>query len=190
MLTEYATNNNINAEKDLLFATIATLPEMSFLVSILFILGLIAAAYSSADSALTSMTTSVCIDLLDIEKEKKKERQIKIRKRTHQLLSVGLILVVLIFKYVITNKSVISQLFLFAGYTYGPLLGLYSFGLFTKWRVKDNLVPVICIISPIFSYLISIFSKIYIDFDFGFFILILNGCITFLGLVLIRRKQN
>jgi len=190
LLTEYAINNNINAEKDMLFATIATLPEMSFLVGILFILGLIAAAYSSADSALTSLTTSVCIDLLDIKKEKKKERQIKIRKQTHQLLSVGLVLVILIFKYVIADKSVISQLFLFAGYTYGPLLGLYSFGLFTKWQVKDKLVPIICIVAPIFSYLISIFSKTYIGFDFGFFILILNGFLTFLGLVLIHRKQN
>jgi len=83
---------------------------------------------------------------------------------------------------------VIAKLFVFAGYTYGPLLGLYAFGLFTKTKVKDNLVPIIAILSPVLSYIISDNSATWFGFEFGFFILILNGLLTFLGLILIRRK--
>ena len=96
----------------------------------------------------------------------------------------------LIFKYAIADQSVINKLFEFAGYTYGPLLGLYTYGLFTKWNVKDELVPVVGILSPILSYVISINSLVWFGFEFGFFILILNGLLTFLGLVLIRSKHN
>ena len=105
-------------------------------------------------------------------------------------VSILLILVIVAFKYLIKDESVISKLFVFAGYTYGPLLGLYAFGLFTKWQVRDKIVPIIAILSPIISYIISINSLTWLGFEFGFFILILNGCITFLGLVLIRRQQN
>ncbi|MGB6267441.1 MAG: sodium:solute symporter, partial [Olleya sp.] len=80
--------------------------------------------------------------------------------------------------------------FVFAGYTYGPLLGLYAFGLFTKWQLKDKLVPIIAILSPIASYIISVNSLKWFGFEFGFFILILNGLITFLGLVLIRTQKH
>ena len=96
----------------------------------------------------------------------------------------------LVFKYAIADKSVINKLFQFAGYTYGPLLGLYSFGLFTKWKVKDKLVPVIAIAAPVLSYIISVNSLKWFGFEFGFFILILNGFLTFLGLVLLRRKHD
>jgi len=98
--------------------------------------------------------------------------------------------VIIIFKYVIADDSVIARLFTFAGYTYGPLLGLYAFGLFTSWNVKDAIVPIIAIASPILAYLISYFCKTYAGFDFGFFILILNGALTFLGLILIRTQKN
>ena len=91
------------------------------------------------------------------------------------------------FKYIIKDESVISKLFVFAGYTYGPLLGLYAFGLFTKWNVKDKFIPIIAILSPILSYIISVNSLKWFGFEFGFFILILNGFLTFLGLILIRR---
>ena len=90
----------------------------------------------------------------------------------------------------IADASVIAKLFVFAGYTYGPLLGLYAYGLFTKWNVKDKLVPVVAILTPFLGYGISYLSAEYLNFDFGFFILILNGAITFFGLVLIRTQKN
>ncbi len=188
LLTEFAILNNIDIHKDNLFPTIANLPEMGKFVSAMFILGLIAAAYSSADSALTSMTTSICIDILKIEKTKSHLHQVIIRKKTHLFLSILLIIVILIFKYAIANESVIAKVFLFAGYTYGPLLGLYSFGLLTKWKIKDRWAIIICIISPFIGYLISEFLLNSIAFDLGFFILIINGIITFSGLFLIRKK--
>jgi disulfide bond formation protein DsbB len=101
-----------------------------------------------------------------------------------------LILVIISFKYVIQDESVIAKLFVFAGYTYGPLLGLYGFGLFTKWQVKDKWVPAIAILSPVLTYLISSNSMSWLGFEFGFFVLILNGLLTFTGLVLIRTQHN
>ncbi|WP_300434478.1 sodium:solute symporter [Christiangramia sp.] len=190
LLTDYADINGITETKDDLFPAIATSGELGMAVAIFFILGLIAAAYSSADSALTSLTTSFSIDILDIEKKYDEKKQVRIRKQIHVSISVLLILVMLAFKYAIADKSVINKLFQFAGYTYGPLLGLYAFGLFTTWKVKDKLVPVIAIASPVLSYIISINSLVWFGFEFGFFILILNGLLTFLGLILLRRKHH
>ncbi|QDO94077.1 sodium:solute symporter [Formosa sediminum] len=189
LLTVYAQQQGIDAHKDDLFPILAK-NHLGTAVFIFFLLGLIAAAYSSADSALTSLTTSFSIDILDIEKKYNATKQVKIRRQIHVLISALLILVIITFKYVIKDESVIAKLFVFAGYTYGPLLGLYSFGLFTKWNVKDKFVPVIAILSPILSYIISINSLKWFGFEFGFFILILNGLLTFLGLILIRRQQH
>lgn len=190
LLTDYADINGISEVRDDLFPAIATSGNLGFAVAIFFILGLIAAAYSSADSALTSLTTSFSIDILDIEKKYDEKKQVRIRKQIHVAISILLILVMLAFKYAIADKSVINKLFQFAGYTYGPLLGLYAFGLFTKWEVKDKLVPVIAIAAPVLSYIISLNSKVWFGFEFGFFILILNGFLTFLGLILLRRKHH
>ncbi len=190
LLTDYADINGITEVRDDLFPAIATSGELGMAVAVFFILGLIAAAYSSADSALTSLTTSFSIDILDIEKKYDEKKQVRIRKQIHVAISVVLILVMLAFKYAIADKSVINKLFQFAGYTYGPLLGLYAFGLFTKWQVKDKLVPIIAIAAPVLSYIISLNSLKWFGFEFGFFILILNGLLTFLGLVLLRRKHN
>ena len=190
LLTEYARQNGIDASKDDLFPVIATQGSMGMGIAVFFILGLIAAAYSSADSALTSLTTSFSIDILDIEKRYAAARQEAIRKRIHVGVSIVLILVIIAFKYIIRDESVIAKLFVFAGYTYGPLLGLYSFGLFTKMQVKDKLVPVIAIASPILTYLISMNSLAWFGFEFGFFVLILNGFLTFLGLILLRRQHD
>ncbi|MGO3183289.1 MAG: sodium:solute symporter [Aequorivita sp.] len=190
LLTVYAEQNGIDAHKDQLFPTLATQNEFGIGVAILFILGLIAAAYSSADSALTALTTSFSIDIMEIEKKYDEKKQVRLRKRIHILVSLLLIAVIIIFKYVIADESVISKLFVFAGYTYGPLLGLYAYGLFTKWNVKDKLVPLIAIATPFLGYGISVICSEYLNFEFGFFILILNGAITFLGLVLIRSKKD
>jgi Na+/proline symporter len=188
LLTVYAEQNGIDANKDQLFPTIATQSGLGIGIAIFFLLGLIAAAYSSADSALTSLTTSFSIDILEIEKKYDELTQVVIRKRIHIATSLVLIAVIIIFRYVIADASVIAKLFVFAGYTYGPLLGLYAFGLFTKWSVKDGMVPIVAICAPIVGFLIDHYSKVWFNFEFLFFILLLNGALTFLGLILIRRQ--
>ena len=188
LLTDYATTNGIDAHKDQLFPIIATKGTLGLATAMFFLLGLIAAAYSSADSALTSLTTSFSIDILEIDKKKSIEEQEKTRKRIHILFSFILIATILIFKYFIADASVIAKIFTFAGYTYGPLLGLYAFGLFTKLKVKDKAVPFICLIAPVLTYLISFYSKDKLGFDFGFFVLVLNGFLTFIGLLLFKEK--
>ena len=189
LLTVYAQKNGIDAHKDELFPILAK-DHLGIGVFVFFLIGLIAAAYSSADSTLTALTTSFSIDILDIEKKYDVAKQIAIRKRVHIMISLVLILVIVAFKYVIKDESVIAKLLVFAGYTYGPLLGLYVFGLFTKWQIKDKVVPIIAILSPILSYVISVNSLKWFGFEFGYFILILNGLLTFVGLILIRTKQN
>lgn len=187
LLTVYAEQNGIDAHKDDLFPILAK-NHLGFGVFVFFILGLIAAAYSSADSALTALTTSFSIDIINIEKKYNEKEQIRVRKRVHILISLFIIFVIIAFKYLIKDESVIAKLFVFAGYTYGPLLGLYAFGLFTKWHVKDKLVPIVAVLSPILSYIISVNSSKWLGFEFGFFILILNGFLTFLGLMLVKKR--
>lgn len=189
LLTDYASQFGLEAQKDNLFPTVAMLGNLGVGVSLFFLLGLIAAAYSSADSALTSLTTSFSLDILEIDKNKSESDQIKIRKKVHVLFSVILIITILIFKYFIADESVISKIFQFAGYTYGPLLGLYAFGLFTKFSIKDKTVPLIAVIAPVLTFLISIYSKKWFAFDFGFFVLVLNGFLTFIGLLIIKKKN-
>jgi Na+/proline symporter len=187
LLTVYAQQNGVDAHKDQLFPELATQGYFGIGVAIVFILGLIAAAYSSADSALTSLTTSFSIDILDIEKRYSEKKQVVARKTIHVIMSLVLIITIILFKYVIADATVIAKLFTFAGYTYGPLLGLYAFGLFSKWKVKDKLVPIVALATPILGYVISINSLKWFGFEFNFFILVLNGALTYLGLVLIRR---
>ena len=163
---------------------------------IIFLLGIIAAAYSSADSALTALTTSFCIDILEIGKDKnatqgeaKNKLDNTTRKRVHVMFSVLLFVVILIFN-AINDQSVIKTVYQVASYTYGPLLGLYAFGLYTRIPVKDRLVPWVCVISPLLCYIIDSNSVQWFNgFKFGFFILIVNGSLTFLGLLLIRNRN-
>ena len=189
LLTDYAQQNGIDAHKDELFPIIATKGSLGIATAMFFLLGLIAAAYSSADSALTSLTTSFSIDILEIDKKKNTIVQENLRKKIHILFSIILIIVILVFKYFIADESVIAKIFTFAGYTYGPLLGLYSFGLFTNLKVKDTAVPFICILSPILTLLTNYTTINYFEFDFEFFVLVLNGAYTFIGLVLFKKKH-
>ena len=189
LFTEYALKYGIDAHGDALFPILAN-KHLGIVVAFSFLLGLIAAAYSSADSALTSLTTSFSIDILDIEKKYDVAKQVTIRKRIHLMFVVISIFVILFFKYAFNDSSIIDKVLKFAGFTYGPLLGLYSFGLFTKWKVKDALVPVVAISAVIFSLLLNNYSFDWFGFNFGFEILIVNGLLTFLGLILIRSKQN
>ncbi len=163
---------------DMLFPSVALNSGLPVYVGVLFIIGIIAAAYSSADSALTSLTTSFCVDIIEFEKQDYKQ-QIKTRKLVHLLFSFILLAVILLFN-AINDQSVIKSLFTVAGYTYGPLLGMFSFGLFTKYKIKDKLVPLIAIVSPLICYILNLY------FPFGFELLIINGLITFLGLYFLR----
>ena len=186
LLTDYAQKNGIDAHKDELFPILATKGTLGLTTAIFFLLGLIAAAYSSADSALTALTTSFSIDILEIDKKKSETDQEKIRKKIHIIFSFILIGTILIFKYFIADASVIAKIFTFANYTYGPLLGLYAFGLFTKLKLKDKAVPFICIASPFLTFVINSLCLNYFNFDFGFALLILNGFITFMGLLVFK----
>ncbi|TPN85417.1 sodium:solute symporter [Aquimarina algicola] len=172
---------------DLLFPEIAITGGLGIMLTIFFLLGLIAAAYSSADSALTSLTTSFCVDFLAIEK-KDKDDQIKTRKITHILMSLVLIVVIIIFKYVL-NENVISNLLTVATYTYGPLLGLYAFGIFTKYKIHDKYSWIVALCSLLITIVIAnIPPKLLGGYQIGYELLPFNGLMTFIGLILIRRK--
>jgi Na+/proline symporter len=184
LLFMFANNQGIAIPErsDDLFPIIATGGYLPKLVGVFFMLGLVAAAYSSADSALTSLTTSFSVDILNVEK--KNEAQAKqTRFKVHIGFSLLLAVVILLFR-AFNNDSVISTVFNLAGYTYGPLLGLYAFGLFTKFKVRDHFVPIIAILSPI---IIGILDY---NYTIGFEKLIYNGAIAFIGLLLITKFDN
>ncbi|MDB4620886.1 sodium:solute symporter [Flavobacteriaceae bacterium] len=178
---------NGKAKTDLLFPEIALNGALGLGVGVTFILGLIAAAYSSADSALTSLTTSFCVDFLNI-KNIEERKQKSLRKKVHVGMSVLLIVVVITFKYIL-DRNVIDSLLTVAGYTYGPLLGLFAFGIFTKHKIKDQYVWFVVFASVIItSLLANINPETLGGYVIGYELLPINGLLTFLGLILIRRK--
>lgn len=158
-------------------------------VMIIFILGLMASAYSSADSALTALTTSFTVDILNAGKKEEKRLK-KIRTLVHIMFSVILMLVIIVFR-IINDKSVVDAIFTVAGYTYGPLLGMFAFGLLTKKQIRDKLVPIIAILSPLISlglyYLVKYLAN---GYKLGYEILLINGLICFVGLYLISFRNN
>jgi len=177
---------DLPARTDNLYPILA-LQHFSVMAGVLFLLGITAAAYSSADSALTSLTTSFCVDFLGFQEGSSSDKK-STRIKVHLGFSVLLFVVILIFES-INDSSVISGLFRAAGYTYGPLLGLFSFGLFTTFQVKDRLVPLVCIVAPIVSYILYLNSIAWLDYQFGFEILIVNGAFTFMGLWFVRDSE-
>jgi SSS family transporter len=194
LLFIYAKQNNIaiplldgKPKTDLLFPEIALNSGLGITLGVTFILGLIAAAYSSADSALTSLTTSFCVDILDM-KDKSEEQQKSIRKKTHIGMSVLLVVVIIAFKYIL-NTNVINSLLTVAGYTYGPLLGLFAFGIFTNYKIKDRYVWLVALASVSIVFMLGSIPSSYIGgYVIGYELLPLNGLLTFLGLILIRRQ--
>ena len=190
LLFIYSNQNGIAipTKTDELFPSLALGNSLGISVAVFFILGLIAAAYSSADSALTALTTSVCVDFLGVQQKTEIVGQ-ALRKRTHIVMSLVLYVVILVFS-LISDESVISSLFKVAGYTYGPLLGLYAFGLLHKTKLKDKWVPLICLLCPIICYVIQLNSEVWFNgYKFGFELLMLNGLLTYLGLHLVRSKE-
>ncbi len=192
ILYMYANANSITVPKttDDLFPLLA-LKYFSPAIGIVFLIGLISAAFPSADGALTSLTTSFSVDFLGLNKKKISENKLrKTRYKVHITFAFLLLLIIVIFKAV-NDQAVIGKLLTVAGYTYGPLLGLYSFGLFTKLKVKDNLVPLIAILSPTICFLLSTFSKqLFNGYELGYELLIINGLITFILLLVIAKKEN
>lgn len=159
--------------------------------AIFFIIGLISAAYPSADGALTALTSVFCLDFLGLKTntEKTEQEKTKIRQRVHVAFAGILFLVIVVFKLV-NNDAVVTNLFTWAGYTYGPLLGLYAFGLFTRKQVHDRLVPLICILSPVICVFMNEYSQMLFNgYKFGFEMIILNGFFTFTGLWLIKKES-
>jgi len=178
----------LSAYSDELFPRLA-FNELGPFVGIMFLLGITASSYASADSALAGLTTSFCIDFLNF---KDKPEVVKQRQKTfaHIGFSILFLIIILIFKEV-NERSVIDAVLNVAGYTYGPLLGLFSFGLITKLQVKGPAVLAVCILSPMLSYVVSSYSiDLFNGYKFGIEILILNGLLTFLGLLLIGKKAD
>lgn len=181
---------SIPARTDQLYPSLA-LQHLPMVVGILFMLGLTAAAYSSADSALTALTTTFCMDILGFGKHGSPEEQQKlkhIRWRVHIGVSLAMFCVILIVNS-LNNEAVINQLFIAAGYTYGPLLGLFAFGICTRRQLQDRWAPLICIAAPLLTLLINRYNDILLGgFELGFLVLALNGVLTFAGLWLISER--
>ncbi len=167
-------------EGDKLFPYVAVKDGLGFAAALFFILGLIAAAYSSADSSMTAITTSISIDLLEIEKRFSPEKQKYIRKLVHIGISLFFILILIAYGMLIKDKSIINSIFTFAGYTYGPLLGLFTFGIATNRKVRTSWIPFIVILSPVLTYVISkIPAYMGWKYQFSFELLLVNAAITF-----------
>lgn len=192
LLYIYAQKNGIEIPQfsDDLYPILA-INNFTAFAGVVFLLGIVAAAFSSADSALTSLTTAFCVDFMNLKKKTEK-RQKAIRLSVHIAFSIIMYLIIIIFSK-LNDRSIISTVFMVAGYTYGPLLGLFAFGLFTKIKVTDNwLIPVAAVLSPLVSFLINTYSEqLFGGYKFGFEIIILNGALMFFALYLLSfRKAN
>lgn len=214
LLAIYATRNGIVTKPDQLSPTIA-LQYFPPLGSLMFIIGLTAAAYASVDSALTALTTSFCIDILGMKPtdDTTTEKPIEVanvldsdmettaapaptpffsstwvRRIVHVGFAAFVFIQILIFS-TIEDKSIINSLLTVSGYTYGPLMGLFAFGIFTKWQIRDQFAPIVCMLSPVLTYIININSEAWLwGYKFSFELLPFNGLLTFVGLWLIRKR--
>lgn len=179
-----------NPEKsDELFPMIATGDYFPAIVGVLFIIGLISAAYSAAGSALTALTTSFTVDILGA-KNKAENELVKIRKRVHIGMAVTMGVVIFVFN-LLNNTSVIDAVYILASYTYGPILGLFAFGIFTKKQVRDKYIPWVAIASPILCFILQKNSERWFNgYQFSYELLIFNALFTFIGLCLLIKKSK
>ena len=174
---------------DKIFPSVAF--SLSTFTSVVFVVGLVAAGYSSADGTLTALTTTFYHDFIHLDKSQRytEQQKVRFRKLIHISFAMLYLLVIIAFKP-FHNQSLIDTIFDVAGYTYGPLLGLYAFGLFTRYEVKDKYVPVVAILSPVICYILKLNSQEWLwGYRFGFEIILLNGLLTCLGLFIIRKRK-
>ena len=167
---------------DDLLPMFAATGSLGTLIIVLFTIGIVATSFSSADSAMTALTTCWCVDIMERKDDD------KLRKRTHFGFALLFVVFILGFK-IVNSTSVIDAIYIICSYTYGPLLGLFAFGLFTRWQVKDRAVPYIAIVSPVICFAIETITKQITGYNFGYELLILNGALTFAGLFIFRKLQ-
>jgi SSS family transporter len=190
LLYLYAAQNNVTAIGDKLFPAIA-LQHMPHFIAVIFIIALISALFPSADGAITALTSSFCIDILGIQRraDLTDDKKKRIRQSTHLVFAAIFLLFVLVYKWV-NEPSMIGVILKIAAYTYGPLLGLFTFGILLKRNVHDKLVPVVCVAAPIICFLIDKYQQyIFGSFQIGVELLIINGALTFIGLLLVSKKS-
>ncbi|MNS34137.1 sodium/panthothenate symporter [compost metagenome] len=194
LLYAFAGANNIDVKSlgtpDHLFPEIA-LNHLGIFPAIIFMLGLTAATFATTDSALTALTTSFCVDFLNFSKKENQAdaKLVRTRHGVHIGFSFVMLLVVIGFK-IINDDSVVNAIFKAAGYTYGPLLGLFAFGMITKMQIKDKLVPYICVASPILSFIIDKNSLSWFGYTIGFELIVVNALITYLLLLISAKLVN
>ena len=175
------------ADTDQLFPTVA-IGYLTPLAGLTFIIGVLSAAYSSADGALTAVTTSFTIDILGVERRGLPEKgRRRMRYVTHLCMACAFLILIIVFNW-LKNDSVINMVYDIASYTYGPLLGLFAAGICTRWQVRDGFVPWIVVVSPVLSFIVVRLCKSLWEYSFGFELLLLNGMLTFLGLFLARKR--
>ena len=190
LLYTFAANAHIQVDKgDELFPVIATGGYLPVVVGILFIIGLISSAYSAAGSALTALTTSFTVDILGTKGRSEKE-VVRMRKRVHVGMAVIMGLVIYIFN-ILNSTSVIDAVYILASYTYGPILGLFAFGIFMKQSVRDRYVPLVAIASPLLCFILQKNSEAWFNgYQFSYELLIFNALFTFIGLCLLIKKDK
>ena len=190
LLYIFAAQNHLDLKGDDLFPTLA-LHYFPPVMGLVFIIGLISALFPSADGAITALTSSFCLDMLGLNRRASwsENDRLRIRRIVHISFAILFLMCVMIFHW-IDNRSIIDLILKLAGYTYGPLLGLFAFGVFTKYKLKENLVPIICLLSPIICWYLAEHSvQLMGGYKFGYELLIVNGVITFFGLFFIRKNS-
>jgi Na+/proline symporter len=190
LLHLYGAQQGVSSTGDKLFPDLA-LNHMPSIVSVIFIIALISALFPSADGAITALTSSFCIDILGMQRREDwdEAKKKKIRQRVHLFVAFVFLLFVLVF-YKVNNPSMIGVILKVAAYTYGPLLGLFTFGIITKKQVNDKLVPLICIVAPLVCFLLDKFQKeLFGNVQIGSELLLVNGLLTFIGLLIISKKS-
>ena len=176
------------SKNDQLFGLVAKDSSMPIIMLILFVLGLIAAGYSAAGSALTALTTSFTVDILESDKKQEEAQLARTRRMVHIGMAVVMGLIILVF-YALNNDSAIELVYKLASYTYGPILGLFAFGMMCKKPVRDRLVPVVCVAAPILSWVIQWWLDKQYQYTLGFELLLLNAALTMIGLALLIKRK-
>lgn len=187
----YAQANGLDLKGDDLFPSLA-LKHFPPVMGLIFIIALISALFPSADGAITALTASYCLDILGIQRNKElsEKQQVQIRRNVHLSFAVLFLAFVMLFHW-IDNRSIIDLILKLAGYTYGPLLGLFAFGVFTKHKLNEKFVPIVCVLSPLITYLLAENSvRLFGGYKFGYELLLVNGLITFVGLFFLRKSEN